>query len=91
MKKYAWTHAATKILRSEMAKRAMKIPDLVAALNGIGCDESPEKVQNKLYRGTYSAIFFLQCLKAMNVTHLALTDEFFAPLGGINEKNIETL
>lgn len=86
--KYAWTHAATKILRSEMAKRAMKIPDLVKALNKIDCDESSEKVQNKLYRGTYSAIFFLQCLKAMGVNQLGLTDEFFLPSGEHDEESI---
>lgn len=84
MSKYDWNNAATKILKSEMIKRSMTNQDLADALVEIGLKESATMVQNKLYRGTFSATFFLQCLKAMQVTQINVSDDFFMPKKNIS-------
>lgn len=70
-----WGDQAGAILRSEMAKRRMKYPDLVRALAGIGVQDNERNLSNKIARGTFSAGFFLQCLAAMEVKHLRLDED----------------
>jgi len=66
---------AAALLRSEMAKRRMKYPDLVRALGEIGVQDSERNLSNKIGRGTFSAAFFLQCLAAMGVKNLRLDED----------------
>jgi hypothetical protein len=70
-----WGDQAGAILRSEMAKRRMKYPDLVRALAAIGVQDNERNLSNKIGRGTFSAGFFLQCLAAMEVKNLRLDED----------------
>lgn len=70
-----WGEHAAALLRSEMAKRKMKYPDLVRALGEIGVQDSERNLSNKIGRGTFSAAFFLQCLAAMEVKNLRLDED----------------
>lgn len=70
-----WGDRAGALLRSEMAKRRMKYPDLVKALDAIGVQDNERNLSNKIGRGTFSAGFFLQCLVAMEVKNLRLDEE----------------
>lgn len=70
-----WGEHAAALLRSEMAKRRMKYPDLVRALGKIGVQDSERNLSNKIGRGTFSAAFFLQCLAAMEVKNLRLDED----------------
>ena len=70
-----WGEHAAALLRSEMAKRRMKYPDLVRALGEIEVQDSERNLSNKIGRGTFSAAFFLQCLAAMEVKNLRLDED----------------
>jgi hypothetical protein len=70
-----WGDRAGALLRSEMAKRRMKYPDLVKALDAIGVQDNERNLSNKIGRGTFSAGFFLQCLAAMEVKNLRLDED----------------
>lgn len=70
-----WGELAGALLRSEMAKRRMKYPDLVRALVMIGVQDNERNLSNKIARGTFSAAFFLQCLNAMGVQSLRLDED----------------
>lgn len=70
-----WGEHAAALLRSEMAKRRMKYPDLVRALGEIGVQDSERNLSNKIGRGTFSAAFFLQCLAAMEIKNLRLDED----------------
>lgn len=70
-----WGELAGALLRSEMAKRRMKYPDLVRALAEIGVQDNERNLSNKIARGTFSAGFFLQCLNAMGVQSLRLNED----------------
>ena len=67
-----WNSVAKGLLRSEMAKRNMRAPDLAAALEAIGISERADNLKNKIGRGQFSAAFLLQCLRAMDVKTLHL-------------------
>jgi hypothetical protein len=45
---------------------------LAERLTAIGIRESPKNVNNKIARGSFSAVFFLQCLEAIGVKNLSL-------------------
>lgn len=60
-----WTAEVSRILKSELKRKGLKYSDLTARLAQIGVDEDKRNVRNKISRGSFSAVFFLQCLRAM--------------------------
>ncbi len=74
---YNWKDAAKKIVKAEMLKRNITNQALADALVVMGLNESAATVQNKIYRSSFSATFFLQCMKAMRVDQITLSDDFF--------------
>ncbi len=70
-----WAEHAGALLRSEMARRRMKYPELAKALAEIGVDDNERNLSNKIGRGTFSAAFFLQCLAAMGIKNLRLDED----------------
>lgn len=64
-------HAKAKgLLKEEMAKRNLSYDDLAEKLKSIGIEDSPENLSNKIGRGSFTAGFMLQCLKAVGVEAL---------------------
>jgi hypothetical protein len=72
-----WTKVVLKILKAELAKRDFTYSELKDKLEKIGVKESEANIKNKLSRGTFSAIFFLKCLRAMEVQTLFFDDAIF--------------
>lgn len=58
------------ILRAEMAKKGLTYADLALRLKVIGVEEDAKNLANKIGRGTFSAILFMQCLSAMGLKSL---------------------
>lgn len=77
LKKDDWAKVVLKILKMELLKREMTYQDLKEKLAIIGVEETETNLKNKMSRGTFSAIFFLQCLKAMGIETLLLDNSFF--------------
>jgi Domain of unknown function (DUF6471) len=61
-------------LRSEMIKRGWSYADLVRELGLRGITETEQNLRNKVSRGTFSAIFFFQCMDALAVPVLHLDE-----------------
>lgn len=76
--KQYWTKIVTKILKSELAKRDLDYPSLVDKLREIKVDISVEDLRGRMSRGTFSAVLFVQCLRAIGVNNLLLEESFFS-------------
>ena len=70
-----WAVFAKGILKAELAKRDVSYPQLVELLKGLGVDETPENLANKINRGKFSGIFLVQCLEAIGCKTLRVSDE----------------
>jgi hypothetical protein len=77
MKVRQWNKILSRLLKSELTKRGLSYEDLNKKLAAIGVNEKTVNINNKIGRGTFSAIFFVQCLRAMEVKTIRLDDAFF--------------
>lgn len=78
--KLVWAKVVTKMLKAELAKRDVDYPMLVIKLKEINVDISVEDLRGRMSRGTFSAILFMQCLKAIGVTTLPIEESYFESL-----------
>ena len=67
-----WERRVQTILKVEMAKRNLTYKQLSEKLAELGVVESEPNIRNKLSRGTFSAVFLIQCLAAMEAKTLDL-------------------
>jgi hypothetical protein len=67
-----WHDLVKGMLRAEMARRGITYDQLVAKLAEIGVKEEPKNVRNKVARGGFSAVFFVQCLTAIGCSQIRL-------------------
>jgi len=67
-----WQNRARGLLRAELARRDVSHKELVERLAAIGVKESESNISNKLSRGTFTAIFLIQCLDAIGCRTLHL-------------------
>lgn len=72
-----WSKVVTKVLKAELAKRDISYPTLVSKLNELDIHINVEDLRGRMSRGTFSAILFVQCLRAIGVTKLSLEEEYF--------------
>lgn len=72
-----WAKIVTKILKAELAKRGIDYPTLVNKLREINVVISVEDLRGRMSRGTFSAILFMQCLRAIGVTNLPIEESIF--------------
>ena len=69
-----WERRVQTMLKVEMAKRNLTYKQLSEKLAELGVVESEPNIRNKLSRGTFSAVFLIQCLEAMGSRSLQLSD-----------------
>jgi hypothetical protein len=67
-----WNDKATNLIKSELAKKGIDYNDLVQRLNAIGVNESYSGIANKISRGSFSLVFFLQCMEAIRIKEVRL-------------------
>ena len=72
MESSEWPDKVKGILKSELKRRNLTYRDLADLLEKIGVEEKPENINNKISRGTFSAIFFIQALTAIGATEVRL-------------------
>jgi hypothetical protein len=70
-----WQAQAKGIIRSQLKLRNLSYADLAERLNAIGVKETTENVNNKIARGSFTAVFFLQCLEAIGVNTVHLNGD----------------
>ncbi len=67
-----WEKKVQTLLKVEMAKRSLTYKQVSEKLAELGVAESEPNIRNKLSRGTFSAVFFIQCLEAIGAKNLDL-------------------
>ena len=67
-----WERKVQTMLKVELAKRNLTYKQLSEKLAELGVIESEPNIRNKLSRGTFSAVFLVQCLTAIGSSALRL-------------------
>lgn len=67
-----WEQRVSNLLKAELKRKGVTYSQLVERLAAIGVEEREANIKNKLSRGKFSAVFLLQCLKAIGVITLML-------------------
>lgn len=70
--KQDWPEKVKGMLKAELKRHGLKYADLVAKLREIGIEETEVNIRNKIARGGFTAVFFIQCLEAIGCQTLHL-------------------
>lgn len=74
-KRKDWQAQIKGLLKAELKRRDLTYGGLAEKLAAIGIKDNERNISNKIGRGTFTAIFFLQCLEAIGCKTLHLEDE----------------
>jgi hypothetical protein len=69
-----WEAKVKGLLKGELKRRGVTYAHLVEKLAAIGVVDSEPNIRNKLARGKFTAVFLVQCLQAIGVSSLQLSD-----------------
>ena len=69
-----WENRVKGLLKAELKRRNVTYAELVGKLADIGVMDSEPNIRNKISRGKFTAVFFLQCLEAIGASSLQLRD-----------------
>lgn len=70
-----WAKMVKGILRAEMTRRGVTYDQLSSKLAEIGIQDTPVNIRNKVARGHFSAMFFVQCLTVLGCRSMTLADD----------------
>lgn len=70
-----WQTKVKGLLKAELKRRDFSYADLAEKLGEIGVKDSERNISNKIGRGSFTAVFFVQCLEAIGCKTLHLQDE----------------
>jgi hypothetical protein len=69
-----WQAKVKGLLKAELKRRNLSYADLAQKLTAIGIDDNERNISNKVSRGTFTAVFFVQCMEAIGC-HTVRLDE----------------
>lgn len=69
-----WQGEVKGLLKAELKKRNFSYADLAARLAVIGIRDNERNISNKIARGSFTAVFFVQCMHAIGCNTLHLED-----------------
>jgi hypothetical protein len=69
-----WQARVKGILKAELKRRNIGYRELAERLAPLGVIETDRNLANKISRGGFTAVFFVQCLMAIGCTTLHLGD-----------------
>jgi hypothetical protein len=67
-----WQTRVKGILKAELTRRQLSYRDLAQRLEVMGVKENERNISNKISRGTFTAVFFFQCMEAIGVRTIHL-------------------
>ncbi len=67
-----WQARVKGILKAELKRRNLGYRELAERLESFGVHETERNIANKISRGGFSAVFFVQCLDAIGANPLRL-------------------
>lgn len=68
----AWEEMVKNILRAEMMRRGVSYAGLADRLGEYGIEDNELNLRNKVSRGRFTAVFFMQCMQALGVEILQI-------------------
>jgi hypothetical protein len=69
-----WQDRVKGLLKAELKRRNIGYRELAEKLTAMGIPETESNIKNKISRGGFTAVFLVQCLKAVGATTLRLED-----------------
>jgi hypothetical protein len=69
-----WQRRVKGILKAELKRRHIGYKELAEKLHALGIKDSERNIANKIARGSFTAVFFVQCLVAIGCHSVHLTD-----------------
>jgi Domain of unknown function (DUF6471) len=75
-----WRDQAKGIIRGELKRRNLTYEQLAERLAAIGVHDTARNIANKVSRGSFTAVFMLQCLEAIGAKTITLSAEWLIPL-----------
>ena len=70
----SWEELAKNLVRAEMMRRGVSFATLPDLLANIGVTDSETNLRNKVGRGRFTIVFFLQCMKALGVEWIQIPE-----------------
>jgi hypothetical protein len=70
-----WQDRVKNLLKGELKRRGVTYAQLVEKLAAIGVTETERNLNNKISRGGFTAVFFVQCLSAIGCHTLRLESD----------------
>ena len=67
-----WQARVKGILKAELKRRDISYRDLAEKLEAIGVKDSERNISNKIARGSFTAVFFVQCMRAIGCHNIHL-------------------
>jgi Domain of unknown function (DUF6471) len=74
-KRKDWQALVKGLLKAELKRRNLSYADLAERLAAIGVKDSERNISNKIARGSFTAIFFVQCLQAIGCQTIHLEND----------------
>ena len=74
-KRKDWQAKVKGLLKAELKKRDLTYADLADKLAAAGVKADKRNISNKIGRGSFSAVFFVQCIEAIGVKTIHLDDD----------------
>lgn len=69
-----WALLAKRLLKAEMTKRGITYDQLSEKLAALGVHDTSVNIRNKVARGKFTAVFLLQCMRALECTSIHFYD-----------------
>jgi len=73
-KRKDWQAQVKGILKGELKRRNLSYADLAGKLAAIGVKDNERNISNKISRGTFTAVWFVQCMEAIGVKTIHLEE-----------------
>ena len=67
-----WQARVKNILKAELKRKNVGYRELAERLEEMGVHESERNINNKISRGGFTAVFFVQCLEAIGVKEVRI-------------------
>ncbi|MGO8869022.1 MAG: DUF6471 domain-containing protein [Alphaproteobacteria bacterium] len=75
LKSRDWQARVKGMLKAELKRRNLSYADLAGKLADIGVKDNERNISNKIARGSFTAVFFIQCLEAIGCHTVHLSDQ----------------
>lgn len=69
-----WESLARRVLKAELARVGVTYKVLAIRLEAIGVQDHEAAIANKISRGKFSFVFFMQCMRALSIVEIDLRD-----------------